>query len=134
MRGGAWATDAVPRSSASSRSPMLSRRVTGPLRLPRWFIFDGDPPHHGEPRPEPTSHEYSSLHAPDDAHPVERKCGLSVRANTQEHSSPYQPPAPTPPMGWNSWDSYGLTITEVQFQDNVGVLAQTLKPHGWRMP
>jgi len=34
-------------------------------------------------------------------------------------------------MGWNSWDSYGLTITEAQFRANVAVLAKTLKPFGW---
>jgi len=39
--------------------------------------------------------------------------------------------APTPPMGWNSWDSYGLTITEPQFRANVDVLAKKLKPFGW---
>ncbi|HEX9200125.1 MAG TPA: glycoside hydrolase family 27 protein [Acidobacteriaceae bacterium] len=45
------------------------------------------------------------------------------------------PPKPTvaatPPMGWNSWDSYGLTITEEQFRANVKVLATELKPFGW---
>jgi len=40
--------------------------------------------------------------------------------------------APHPPMGWNSWDAYGLTITESQFRDNVSVLAKTLKPFGWQ--
>jgi len=39
--------------------------------------------------------------------------------------------APTPPMGWNSWDAYGLTITEDQFRANVNVLATRLKPYGW---
>jgi alpha-galactosidase len=39
--------------------------------------------------------------------------------------------APRPPMGWNSWDAYGLTITEEQFRDNVAVLSKTLKPFGW---
>jgi alpha-galactosidase len=39
--------------------------------------------------------------------------------------------AERPPMGWNSWDAYGLTITESQFRDNVNVLASTLKPAGW---
>jgi len=39
--------------------------------------------------------------------------------------------APTPPMGWNSWDAYGLTIDEAQFRDNVKVLA-TLKQYGWQ--
>src|SRR5882757_7880935 len=40
--------------------------------------------------------------------------------------------APTPPMGWNSWDSYGLTINEAQFRANVDVLALRLKPAGYR--
>jgi alpha-galactosidase len=38
--------------------------------------------------------------------------------------------APTPPMGWNSWDAYGLTINEGDFKANAAVLA-TLKPLGW---
>lgn len=40
--------------------------------------------------------------------------------------------APTPPMGWNSWDSYGLTITEDQFKANVAWFNQHLKPYGWK--
>ncbi len=39
--------------------------------------------------------------------------------------------APTPPMGWNSWDAYGFTIGEAQFRDNVKVLA-LMKEHGWQ--
>jgi len=39
--------------------------------------------------------------------------------------------APTPPMGWNSWDAYGLTIDEAQYRDNVKVLAG-LKQYGWQ--
>jgi alpha-galactosidase len=39
--------------------------------------------------------------------------------------------APTPPMGWNSWDSYGLRINEQQFRDNVEALATKLKPFGY---
>lgn len=39
--------------------------------------------------------------------------------------------AATPPMGWNSWDSYGLTITEPQFRANVEVLKNKLLPFGW---
>jgi alpha-galactosidase len=34
-------------------------------------------------------------------------------------------------MGWNSWDSYGLTITEPQFKANATVLKQKLLPFGW---
>jgi hypothetical protein len=42
-----------------------------------------------------------------------------------------QPIAATPPMGWNSWDAYGLTITEPQFRANVAVLRDQLLPFGW---
>lgn len=35
-------------------------------------------------------------------------------------------------MGWNSWDAYGLRITEAQFRDNVAVLRDKLLPFGWR--
>ncbi len=40
--------------------------------------------------------------------------------------------APTPPMGWNSWDAYGLTITEDQFRQNMAVFAAQLKEFGWK--
>src|SRR6201996_1942138 len=40
--------------------------------------------------------------------------------------------APTPPMGWNSWDSYGLTVTEAEFKENVSWLHEHLQPLGWR--
>jgi hypothetical protein len=35
-------------------------------------------------------------------------------------------------MGWNSWDAYGLSITEAQFRANVAVLRDKLLPFGWR--
>ena len=38
--------------------------------------------------------------------------------------------APTPPMGWNSWDAYGLTINEADFKANTSVLAG-MKQFGW---
>ncbi len=40
--------------------------------------------------------------------------------------------APTPPMGWNSWDSYGLTVNEAQFRANVDALAKRLKSAGYQ--
>jgi alpha-galactosidase len=40
--------------------------------------------------------------------------------------------APTPPMGWNSWDSYGLTVTEAQFRASADVVAKRLKAAGYR--
>jgi alpha-galactosidase len=39
--------------------------------------------------------------------------------------------APTPPMGWNSWDAYGLTIDEQQYRENVKVLAG-IQEFGWK--
>jgi len=40
--------------------------------------------------------------------------------------------AATPPMGWNSWDAFGLTITEEQFRANAKVEAYQLKSFGWQ--
>ncbi len=40
--------------------------------------------------------------------------------------------APTPPMGWNSWDSYGTTITEADVRANAKWIAENLKPYGWQ--
>jgi hypothetical protein len=42
-----------------------------------------------------------------------------------------QGPAPEPPMGWNSWDAYGLTIGEDDFRANAAVLAG-IKEFGWK--
>lgn len=44
----------------------------------------------------------------------------------------YSQPAATPPMGWNSWDSYGMTITELQFRQNVDWLHAHLQASGWQ--
>src|SRR5690242_7113949 len=40
--------------------------------------------------------------------------------------------APTPPMGWNSWDGYGTTIDEKEFRANADWFAKNLKPFGWQ--
>ena len=40
--------------------------------------------------------------------------------------------APTPPMGWNSWDSYGENITEAQVRATAEWMAKHLKPYGWQ--
>jgi alpha-galactosidase len=40
--------------------------------------------------------------------------------------------APTPPMGWNSWDSYGTTITEKEVKANADAMASMLKAEGWQ--
>ena len=38
--------------------------------------------------------------------------------------------APSPPLGWNSWDAYGLTINETDYRANSIVLAG-LRQFGW---
>ena len=43
-----------------------------------------------------------------------------------------QKAAPTPPMGWNSWDSYGITINEQEFLDNANWMASHLRKFGWQ--
>ena len=40
--------------------------------------------------------------------------------------------APTPPMGWNSWDSYGESINEAQVRANAEWMAKHLKQFGWQ--
>ena len=40
--------------------------------------------------------------------------------------------AATPPMGWNSWDCYGTTVTEAEVKANADYMAKLLKPHGWQ--
>lgn len=42
------------------------------------------------------------------------------------------PLASTPPMGWNSWDSYGRALTETQFKANADWMAKNLKRAGWQ--
>src|ERR1700723_1284337 len=40
--------------------------------------------------------------------------------------------APTPPMGWNSWDSYGLTVRDAEVRANADWMAANLKQNGWQ--
>jgi hypothetical protein len=39
--------------------------------------------------------------------------------------------ANTPPMGWNSWDCYGASVTEQEVRKNAEWMALHLKPFGW---
>jgi alpha-galactosidase len=43
-----------------------------------------------------------------------------------------EPIAATPPMGWNSWDSYGTSVTEAEVKANADYMAAKLKAHGWQ--
>ena len=40
--------------------------------------------------------------------------------------------APTPPMGWNSWDRYATTVTEAQTKAQADFMAKQLARHGWQ--
>jgi len=40
--------------------------------------------------------------------------------------------APTPPMGWNSWDSYGTTVREENVKANADWMAEHLAKYGWK--
>lgn len=39
--------------------------------------------------------------------------------------------APTPPLGWNSWDCYGAAVTEAEIRGNADYMAAHLKEYGW---
>lgn len=39
--------------------------------------------------------------------------------------------APTPPMGWNSYDYYDTTVTEAEIKANADYMAAHLKSYGW---
>ncbi|HSW49697.1 MAG TPA: glycoside hydrolase family 27 protein, partial [Bryobacteraceae bacterium] len=40
--------------------------------------------------------------------------------------------APAPPMGWNSWDSFGTTVTEAEVKANADYMAKHLARYGWQ--
>ncbi|MDI7776650.1 glycoside hydrolase family 27 protein [Asticcacaulis sp. EMRT-3] len=41
--------------------------------------------------------------------------------------------AATPPMGWNSWNSFATTITEAQALQTARIMADRLLPHGYHV-
>ena len=40
--------------------------------------------------------------------------------------------AATPPMGWNSYDTFGGSVTEAETMANAACMQKYLLPHGWR--
>ncbi len=58
---------------------------------------------------------------------------LSIQANTpQIEKQTFHQWASTPPMGWNSWDCFGTTVTEEETKANADYMAKYLKPYGWQ--
>ncbi len=56
--------------------------------------------------------------------------GLSACAG-QPRGRDFRNWAPTPPMGWNSWDCYGPTVEEHEVKANADYMAEHLKSFGW---
>jgi alpha-galactosidase len=54
--------------------------------------------------------------------------GLGVRAQSKGDFHKW---AATPPMGWNSWDCFGPTVTEAEVKANADYMAKHLKAYGW---
>ena len=54
--------------------------------------------------------------------------GNSVHSQTDKEFHNW---AATPPMGWNSWDCFGPTVTEAEVKANADYMAKYLKPYGW---
>lgn len=59
---------------------------------------------------------------------------LAARPRRQP-ASPAPPAAvlaPAPPMGWNSWDSYAMSLDQSQFEATARYMARHLRRYGWR--
>jgi hypothetical protein len=54
-------------------------------------------------------------------------------AQAQPTSRDFRAWAATPPMGWNSWDSFGPTIREEEARTVAAIMAERLKPHGYNV-
>jgi hypothetical protein len=60
----------------------------------------------------------------------EKMLSILARPTAREKPSHWAA-APTPPMGWNSWDIFGTTVTEQQSMAQADAMAEILKPAGW---
>src|SRR5215475_12336823 len=59
---------------------------------------------------------------------------LLQEAATPSQSKATETPvlAPTPPMGWNSWDAYGEVVPEADVRQSARFMAENLKSFGWQ--
>jgi alpha-galactosidase len=57
---------------------------------------------------------------------------VETHPNSPETTRVELPSPVTPPMGWNSWDSYGTTVNESDFEANAKWFADHLKAFGWQ--
>ena len=72
--------------------------------------------------------------------PVHKFCQDTETGNTRVpfgnasqliNNTPRMVVASKPPMGWNSWDNFGLDITETEFKQQVDYVAANLKQYGY---
>jgi alpha-galactosidase len=57
---------------------------------------------------------------------------INFKPAAVEHR-PFHDWAKSPPMGWNSWDCFGTTVTEEQTKQNADYMAEKLLQHGWNL-
>ena len=59
-------------------------------------------------------------------------CALLSICSPGLHAGDFGRWATTPPLGWNSWDCYGSTVTEQEVMANADYMAAHLKAFGWQ--
>ena len=59
-------------------------------------------------------------------------CILGVSNILAQSKKDYHEWAPTPPLGWNSWDCFGTTVTEQQIKEQADAMAKYLLPSGYK--
>ena len=55
---------------------------------------------------------------------------LLLLSCTEKHGD-FRDLTPTPPMGWNSWDAYGITVNEQEVRAVADYMAEHLLRYGW---
>ena len=60
------------------------------------------------------------------------KIRATETARTRAVAEPFQAWALTPPLGWNSWDSFGQAVTEDEVKSNADFMAAKPAKLGWR--
>lgn len=57
---------------------------------------------------------------------------LFISGLQAQENSRFRTFAPTPPLGWNSWDIFGTTVTEQQIKEQADAMAEHLLPSGYK--
>jgi hypothetical protein len=57
---------------------------------------------------------------------------ISFSTVSAQSKQNYHTWAPTPPLGWNSWDCFGTTVTEQQIKEQADAMAKYLLPSGYK--